>query len=111
MTQVTVDAPLSALPDLVRRAVGEVPRAALIELTDDGALVGRRASTALGAETTRFTFRARPGGGCVVRARSVNTLVFGYVGTAPDAVIDTGRAVLDALVRAAADAAAGEAPV
>lgn len=49
MTNVVLNVPMEALPELLRRAVAAVPRASLVEVLPDEALVARRTSFAAGA--------------------------------------------------------------
>jgi hypothetical protein len=53
-----VDLPvgLDAVPALLHEAVARVPRATVIEIRDDGAVLGARTSTALGARNTVLGF-------------------------------------------------------
>ncbi|MET4705385.1 hypothetical protein [Frigoribacterium sp. UYMn621] len=97
MVKVVLSAPLEALPDLIRQAVETIPRATLIEVRPDGALVARKTNFAIASESTRFSFHSRPKGGSEVRAESSSGGALGFV-SYPEVVAETGRAVLDALV-------------
>jgi hypothetical protein len=106
MADVIVDVPLEALPELLRQAVSTVHGATLIEVRPDGALTGRRSNFAMGSETTRFTFHARTAGGCDVHAEATNNGGFASASVrgskfVPGALLETGRAVLNALVHVA----------
>jgi hypothetical protein len=98
MTKIILTTPIEGLPDLMRQAVKSVPRARLIEVLPDSALVSRRTNFALASDSTRFSFHSRPEGGSEVRAESSNGGALGFV-SYRNVVTDTGRAVLDALVR------------
>ncbi|WIB65761.1 hypothetical protein [Curtobacterium sp. MCBD17_040] len=108
MAKVVVAAPVDALPELLRAAVRTVAGATLIEVRPDGALVGRRSNFALGSETTRFTFSARPDGSSEVTAEATNggsiasTALLGSNFTR-GALLENGRAVLNALAQNARD--------
>jgi hypothetical protein len=101
MPQVVVGVPLAKVPELFRQAVHAVQGATLIEVLEDRALVGRRATSAVRSETTRFTFHTRSESISEIRAESTSGGVFGiaaYRGT----VLEIGRAVLKELERASA---------
>lgn len=100
MTSLSLDVAVEALPELMRRAVEAVPRAILIEVLPEGALIGRRTNFALTSETTRFSFHAVDPSHSEVRAESTNAGMFALV-PMKGIVADTGRAVLDALEREA----------
>ena len=74
-----------------------VPRASLIEVRPDGALVAHKTNFAIASESTRFTFQSRSKGGSKVRAESSSGGALGFA-SYPKLVAETGRAVLDALV-------------
>ncbi|RKR74203.1 hypothetical protein [Frondihabitans australicus] len=103
MPTVRVAAPIAAVPGLIRQAVAAVPHASLIDVDDAYALVGVRTNLAFRAETTRFDFADNGDGTASVHARSTNLIVLPSIGPPADDVLSTGRAVLDELVRLAAE--------
>lgn len=92
-----VDVRLQLLPELVRRAVESVPRAFLIELTEDHALVGHRTNFAVRSETTRFAFRRVSDGASAIDVVSSTGGALGFV-RSTGTLVETGRLVLDAVV-------------
>lgn len=105
----TLDVPMGSMDELMRAAVRAVPGAILIEVLPEEALVGRRTNFATRAETTRFRFVDHGAGGVEVVVAATNGLVLGIAGPVPEAVLETGRAVFDALVRFAREAVDGDA--
>ena len=104
MVRVVLAEPRQALPELMTRAVASVPRANLIEVSGDGALISYTTNFATRAQTTRFTFHDHAPSGCEIRVAATAGGIFGGA-TMPGALLETGRAVLDALER---EAAAGQ---
>jgi hypothetical protein len=95
---VTIDAPIQDLPGLMHAAVAEVREATAVEITSDAAVIGRRTNFAMRTDTTRFSFHALSSFKTEVRAETTSGGIFG-VASYQGVVADTGRAVLQALVR------------
>lgn len=104
MIKATLHVPIGSIEKLMRAAVKTVPKAILIEILPEEALVGRRTNFALRAETTRFSFVDRGAAGVEIVVTATNGLVVGIAGPVPDAVLETGRTVFDALMRLAQEA-------
>jgi hypothetical protein len=105
----TLDVPMDSIDKLMRAAVKTVPRATLIELLPEEALVGHRTNFATRAETTRFRFVDRGAAGVEVVLAATNGLVLAVAGPVPVAILEMGRAVLEALVRLAQEDDNGDA--
>jgi len=58
MTSITLRVAVDAVPGLLRRAVAAVPKATVVEIRNDGAVIGRRTNFAALAETTELSFHA-----------------------------------------------------
>ncbi|AMM19338.1 hypothetical protein AX769_03315 [Frondihabitans sp. PAMC 28766] len=104
MARIVLEVPRQSLPELTTRAVASVPRANLIEVSSDGALISYTTNFVTQAQTTRFTFHDHGPAGCEIRVAATAGGIFGGA-TIPGALLETGRAVLDALER---EAAAGQ---
>jgi hypothetical protein len=92
-----VGVPLAILPDLVRRAVDTVPRAFLLELEPDHAIVGRRTNFAIRSEVTRFAFRRVDDSVSAIDVVSSSGGASGFV-RFNGILLETGKLILAAVV-------------
>ena len=96
---------VDAVPDLMRRAVAAVPRATVVEVRADGAVIGRRTNMAIAAETTVLCFRATGMGTSEVKVISATR---GFLGGMPrqrglGELPETAKAVMAELQRLAVE--------